>query len=45
MEPVNGINEDVSGARLLPVTVSTYPVDLVFLSLAEDTALALLSVS
>ena len=27
--PVNGINEDVSGARLLPTTVSTYPVDWV----------------
>ena len=27
--PVNGINKDVSGARLLPKTVSTYPVDWV----------------
>ena len=27
MEPVNGINKDVSGTRLLPMTVSTYPVD------------------
>ena len=24
LEPVNGINKDVSGARLLPKTVSTY---------------------
>ena len=45
MEPVNGIDKDVimSGARLLPIIVSTYPVNL--LSLAEDTALALLFVS
>ena len=27
LAPVNGIDKDVSGARLLPVTVSTYPVD------------------
>ena len=27
--PVNGIYKDVSGARLLPTTVSTYPVDWV----------------
>ena len=27
MGPVNGINKDVSGARLLLTTVSTYPVD------------------
>ena len=26
MGPVNGINKDVSDARLLPTTVSTYPV-------------------
>ena len=25
--PVNGINKDVSGAKLLPTTVSVYPVD------------------
>ena len=24
---VNGINKDLSGTRLLPVTVSTYPMD------------------
>ena len=42
--PVNGINKDVSGTRLLPTTVSTYPMDLsLFLSLIKDTAL--LSVS
>ena len=27
--PVNGINRDVSGTRLLPMTVSTYPMDWV----------------
>ena len=27
VEPVNGINKDVNGARLLPKTISTYPVD------------------
>ena len=27
VQPVNGINKDVSGTRLLPTTVSTYPVD------------------
>ena len=27
VEPVNGINKDVSDARLLPTTVLTYPVD------------------
>ena len=27
--PVNGINKDVSGTRLLPTTVSTYPMDWV----------------
>ena len=27
--PVNGINKDVSGARMLPTTVSTYPMDWV----------------
>ena len=26
---MNGINKDVSGARLLPTTVSAYPVDSV----------------
>ena len=25
--PVNGINKDVSGTRLLPTTLSTYPMD------------------
>ena len=25
--PVNGINKYVNGARLLPTTISTYPVD------------------
>ena len=25
--PVNGINKDVSGARLLPMTALTYPAD------------------
>ena len=25
--PVNGINKDETGAKLLPTTVSTYPVD------------------
>ena len=30
VEPVNGINKDVSSARLLPTTVSTYPVDWVY---------------
>ena len=25
--PMNGINKDVSGARLLPTTALTYPVD------------------
>ena len=25
--PVNGTNKDVSGARLLPTTISTYPED------------------
>ena len=29
LEPVNGINKDVSGARLLPTTVLTYLVDWV----------------
>ena len=29
MEPVIGINKDVSGAWLLPMTISTYPVDWV----------------
>ena len=33
--PVNGINKDVSGIRLLSTTASTYPMD----SLTEDTAL------
>ena len=27
LEPVNGINKDMSGTRLLPTTVSTYPMD------------------
>ena len=27
LEPVIGINKDVSGTRLLPMTVSTYLVD------------------
>ena len=27
VEPVNGINKNVSGASLLATTVSTYPVD------------------
>ena len=27
MEPVNGINKDVSNTRLLPMTISTYPMD------------------
>ena len=27
MGPVNGINKDVSGARLLPMTVLSYPMD------------------
>ena len=27
--PVNGINKDVNGTRLLPMTVSTYPMDWV----------------
>ena len=27
MEPVNGINKDVCGAKLQPMTVSAYPVD------------------
>ena len=29
VEPVNSINKDVSGDRLLPTTVSTYPVEWV----------------
>ena len=27
VEPANGFNKDVSGARLLPMMVSTYPVN------------------
>ena len=27
VRPVKGINKDVSGARLVPMTVLTYPVD------------------
>ena len=27
LEPVNGFNKDVSGTGLLPMTVSTYPMD------------------
>ena len=27
VEPMNGINKDVSGVRLLPTTVLTYPMD------------------
>ena len=27
VEPVNGINKDMSDATLLPKTISTYPVD------------------
>ena len=27
VEPVNGINKDVRGAKLQPTTVSAYPVD------------------
>ena len=29
MEPVNGINKDMCGAKLLSTTVSAYPVDCV----------------
>ena len=32
-KPVNGINKEVSGARLLPMTVLTYPVDWVSFAL------------
>ena len=31
MGPVNGINKDMNGDRLLPTTVVTYPVDWVYL--------------
>ena len=27
LQPVNGINKDVSGARLLSTTILTYPID------------------
>ena len=45
VKPVNGINKDISGARLLPMTISTYPVDCMslFLSLTEDMALLFMS--
>ena len=43
VDPVNGINKDVSGVRLLPTTVSTYLGLSLFLSLTKDTTL--LSVS
>ena len=41
MESVSSINKDMCGAKLLPATVSTYPVDCVcFCHLRiEDTAL------
>ena len=41
VEPVNSINRDAYGAKLLPTTLSAYPVNCVcvFLSLIEDTAL------
>ena len=42
VEPVNGIHKDVSGAILLPMTVSTYPVDWVFLSLGHSTVVCVL---
>ena len=32
-KPVNGINKEVSGTRLLPMTVLTYPVDWVSFAL------------
>ena len=30
VEPVNGFNKDMFGAKLLPTTVSVYPVDSMF---------------
>ena len=45
MEPANGINKDVCGVKLQPMTVSAYPVDFdcLIVSLTERTVL--LSVS
>ena len=45
VEPVNGINKDVNGARLLLMTISAYPVDCMslFLSSTEDIALLFMS--
>ena len=38
VEPVNGINKDVCGPKLLPITVSAYPVIVcLFLLLIRDT--------
>ena len=41
VDPVNGINKDVNGTRLLLTTVSTYPMNCMslFLSLTKDIAL------
>ena len=39
MKPGNGVIKDVSGAKLLPMTVLAYPVDFVFLSPVKDTGL------
>ena len=45
MEPVNGSNKDVCGAKLQPMTVLAYPVDCDCLCYLLDTAVCVLMVA